>query len=80
MMEQSLVGEVMKTQDLPYVVTSVSKNPKAYKHAWDFLQANWDSLIKKWDTGLIRHTIVVYCEPFYDFKHLFIGLILAHTP
>lgn len=47
MMEQSLVGEVMKTQDLPYVVTSVSINPKAYKHAWDFLKANWDSLIKK---------------------------------
>lgn len=47
MMEQSLVGEVMKTQDLPYVVTSVSKNPKAYKHSWDFLKANWDALIKK---------------------------------
>ncbi|XP_051981306.1 LOW QUALITY PROTEIN: endoplasmic reticulum aminopeptidase 1b [Xyrauchen texanus] len=60
MMEQSLVGEVMKTQDLPYVVTSVSKNPKAYKHAWDFLQANWDSLIKKFDLGShsISHMVV----------------------
>ncbi|KAK7164435.1 hypothetical protein R3I94_002978 [Phoxinus phoxinus] len=60
MMEQSLMGEVMKTQDLPYVVTSVSKNPKAYKHAWDFLQANWDSLIKKFDLGShsISHMVV----------------------
>lgn len=47
MMEESLVGELIKTQDLPYIVTSVSKNPKAFKHAWDFLRANWDSLIKK---------------------------------
>uniref|UniRef100_A0A671KCQ7 Aminopeptidase n=1 Tax=Sinocyclocheilus anshuiensis TaxID=1608454 RepID=A0A671KCQ7_9TELE len=60
MMEQSLVGEVMKTQDLPYVVTSVSKNPKAYKHAWDFLKANWDALIKKFDLGShsIAHMVV----------------------
>uniref|UniRef100_A0A8C0Y1X0 Aminopeptidase n=1 Tax=Cyprinus carpio carpio TaxID=630221 RepID=A0A8C0Y1X0_CYPCA len=55
-----LVGEVMKTQDLPYVVTSVSKNPKAYKHSWDFLKANWDALIKKFDLGShsIAHMVV----------------------
>lgn len=60
MMEQSLVGELIKTQDLPYVVTSVSKNPKAFKHAWDFLRANWDSLIKKFDLGShsIAHMVV----------------------
>lgn len=60
MMEQSLEGELIKTQDLPYVVTSVSRNPKAYKHAWDFLQANWDSLIKKFDLGShsIAHMVV----------------------
>ncbi|XP_073716460.1 endoplasmic reticulum aminopeptidase 1b [Misgurnus anguillicaudatus] len=60
MMEQSLVGELLKTQDLPYVVTSVSKNPKAFKHAWDFVQANWDSLIKKFDLGShsIAHIVV----------------------
>ncbi|XP_036454951.1 endoplasmic reticulum aminopeptidase 1-like [Colossoma macropomum] len=51
MMEQSLEGSLMKTQDLPYVVTSVSSNPKGYKHAWDFLRANWHSLVKKFDLG-----------------------------
>ncbi|TSR04319.1 Endoplasmic reticulum aminopeptidase 1 [Bagarius yarrelli] len=51
MMEQSLEGSVMKTQDLPYVVVSVSKNPKGYKHAWDFLRANWNSMVKKFDLG-----------------------------
>lgn len=47
MMEQSLHGEVMKTQDLPDVVVTVSKNPHGYKLAWDFLQAHWNTLIKK---------------------------------
>uniref|UniRef100_A0A8C9YS97 Aminopeptidase n=1 Tax=Sander lucioperca TaxID=283035 RepID=A0A8C9YS97_SANLU len=47
MMEQSLHGEVMKTQDLPDVIVSVSKNPRGYKLAWDFFRANWHTLIKK---------------------------------
>uniref|UniRef100_A0AAQ6IIF4 Aminopeptidase n=1 Tax=Anabas testudineus TaxID=64144 RepID=A0AAQ6IIF4_ANATE len=51
MMEQSLHGEVMKTQDLPGVVVSVSKNPHGYKLGWDFLRANWNTLIKKFDLG-----------------------------
>uniref|UniRef100_A0A667XJV5 Aminopeptidase n=1 Tax=Myripristis murdjan TaxID=586833 RepID=A0A667XJV5_9TELE len=48
---QSLHGEVMKTQDLPSVVVSISKNPRGYKLAWDFLRANWHALIKKFDLG-----------------------------
>ncbi|KAG7221274.1 hypothetical protein INR49_017339 [Caranx melampygus] len=51
MMEQSLLGEVMKTQDLPDVVVAVSKNPHGYKLAWDFLRANWNTMIKKFDLG-----------------------------
>lgn len=51
MMEQSLSGEIMKTQDLPDVVVSVSKNLHGYKLGWDFLRANWHTLIKKFDLG-----------------------------
>uniref|UniRef100_A0A4W5KZW1 Aminopeptidase n=1 Tax=Hucho hucho TaxID=62062 RepID=A0A4W5KZW1_9TELE len=51
LMEQSLAGEVMKTQDLPHVVISVSRNPKGYKLAWDFLRHNWHTLVKKFDLG-----------------------------
>uniref|UniRef100_A0A672HTD0 Aminopeptidase n=1 Tax=Salarias fasciatus TaxID=181472 RepID=A0A672HTD0_SALFA len=51
MMEQSLSGEIMKTQDLPDVVVSVSKNPRGYKLGWDFLRAHWHTLIKKFDLG-----------------------------
>ncbi|XP_060926903.1 endoplasmic reticulum aminopeptidase 1b [Limanda limanda] len=51
MMEQSLLGEVMKTQDLPDVVVSVSRNLRGYKLAWDFFRANWHTFIKKFDLG-----------------------------
>uniref|UniRef100_A0A671WXH7 Aminopeptidase n=1 Tax=Sparus aurata TaxID=8175 RepID=A0A671WXH7_SPAAU len=52
---QSLSGEIMKTQDLPDVVVAVSRNPHGYKLAWDFLRANWHTMIKKFDLG--SHTI-----------------------
>ncbi|KAK7934373.1 hypothetical protein WMY93_005269 [Mugilogobius chulae] len=51
MLEQSLNGAVMKTQDLPDVLVSISRNPRGYKLAWDFLRANWHTLIKKFDLG-----------------------------
>ncbi|XP_074495247.1 endoplasmic reticulum aminopeptidase 1-like isoform X2 [Sebastes fasciatus] len=51
MMEESLQGEVMKTQDLSGVVVNVGKNPHGYKLAWDFLQDNWNTLIKKFHLG-----------------------------
>uniref|UniRef100_A0A1A8RCC1 Aminopeptidase n=1 Tax=Nothobranchius rachovii TaxID=451742 RepID=A0A1A8RCC1_9TELE len=51
MMEQSLHGEVMKTQDLPDVVVSVARNRRGYKLAWDFLRASWVTLVKKFDLG-----------------------------
>uniref|UniRef100_A0A8C9W2T6 Aminopeptidase n=1 Tax=Scleropages formosus TaxID=113540 RepID=A0A8C9W2T6_SCLFO len=50
-LEQSLEGEVLKTQDLPYVLVSVSRNPKGYRRAWDFLRANWERLLNKFDLG-----------------------------
>ncbi|XP_034026863.1 endoplasmic reticulum aminopeptidase 1b isoform X2 [Thalassophryne amazonica] len=50
-MEQSLHGDVMKTHDLPGVITSVGRNPHGYKLAWNFLRTNWHTIIKKFDLG-----------------------------
>nr|XP_057925938.1 endoplasmic reticulum aminopeptidase 1b isoform X2 [Doryrhamphus excisus] len=47
MLEQSLLGEVIKTEELPDVMISVSRNPQGDKLAWDFIQANWQTLIQK---------------------------------
>ncbi|XP_030624172.1 endoplasmic reticulum aminopeptidase 1 [Chanos chanos] len=51
MMEQGLEGKALRTQDLPSTIISISKNPKGYKIAWDFLRANWGTLVKKFDLG-----------------------------
>ncbi|KAK5932184.1 hypothetical protein CgunFtcFv8_003909 [Champsocephalus gunnari] len=51
MMEHSLSNVVMKTQDLPDVMVSVSRNPRGYNMAWDFFRANWHILIKKFELG-----------------------------
>ncbi|XP_061528117.1 endoplasmic reticulum aminopeptidase 1b [Phycodurus eques] len=50
-LEQSLLGEVIKTQDLPDVLVSISRNPRGHRLAWDFLRANWPTLIKKFEIG-----------------------------
>lgn len=47
LLERSIEGELMKTQDLPSLVITVSKNPKGFKLAWDFLKTNWGKLVKK---------------------------------
>lgn len=51
LLERSIEGEIIKTQDLPSLVISVSKNPKGFKLAWDFLKTNWGKLVKKFDLG-----------------------------
>ncbi|XP_026799508.3 endoplasmic reticulum aminopeptidase 1 [Pangasianodon hypophthalmus] len=51
LMERGLEGDVLKTHELPSLVISVSKNPNAYKLAWNFLRANWQELVKKFDLG-----------------------------
>ncbi|KAF7701086.1 endoplasmic reticulum aminopeptidase 1 isoform X1 [Silurus meridionalis] len=51
LMEKGLEGNVLKTHELPSFVISVSKNPNAYKLAWNFLKANWQDLVKKFDLG-----------------------------
>uniref|UniRef100_A0A8C1N1H0 Aminopeptidase n=1 Tax=Cyprinus carpio TaxID=7962 RepID=A0A8C1N1H0_CYPCA len=45
---------------LPNDVTMAVFSVGAYKHSWDFLKANWDALIKKFDLGShsIAHMVV----------------------
>ncbi|GCB79454.1 hypothetical protein scyTo_0018753, partial [Scyliorhinus torazame] len=51
LMDQGLKGDIVKTQDLPSIVISVSKNPTGYHLAWEFLMKNWDKLIEKFELG-----------------------------
>ncbi|XP_043920049.1 endoplasmic reticulum aminopeptidase 1-like [Protopterus annectens] len=51
LMEESLKGDVVKTQDLPFIVVYVSKNPSGFQLAWKFLKKNWDKLVQKFELG-----------------------------
>lgn len=47
LLERGIEGEIIKTQDLPSLVISVSKNQKGFKLAWEFLKTNWGKFVKK---------------------------------
>ncbi|RXN04988.1 endoplasmic reticulum aminopeptidase 1-like protein [Labeo rohita] len=51
LLERGIEGEIIKTQDLPSLVISVSKNQKGFKLAWEFLKTNWGKFVKKFDLG-----------------------------
>ncbi|XP_067838978.1 endoplasmic reticulum aminopeptidase 1-like isoform X1 [Heptranchias perlo] len=51
LMDQSLQGDIVKTQDLPYIIVLVSKNPTGYPLAWEFVKKNWDKLVQKFELG-----------------------------
>ncbi|XP_077571928.1 endoplasmic reticulum aminopeptidase 1-like isoform X1 [Stigmatopora nigra] len=65
-LEESLRGEVIKTQDFPDVLVYVSRNPKGQRLAWDFLRANWATLIHKFEVGssAIAHMVTGVTNPF----------------
>ncbi|XP_043920048.1 endoplasmic reticulum aminopeptidase 1 [Protopterus annectens] len=60
LMEESLKGDVVKSQDLPFIVVYVSKNPSGFQLSWNFLKKNWDKLVQKFELGsnLLAHMVV----------------------
>ncbi|XP_053557484.1 endoplasmic reticulum aminopeptidase 1 [Bombina bombina] len=51
LMEEALIGDHIKTQELPGIVVSVSRNPYGYKLAWDFFKKNWQEFVQKFELG-----------------------------
>ncbi|NXT76184.1 ERAP1 aminopeptidase, partial [Zapornia atra] len=51
LMDQGLRGDIIRTQDLPHIITFVARNPSGYQLAWTFLKENWDKLVKKFELG-----------------------------
>ncbi|POI32927.1 hypothetical protein CIB84_003321 [Bambusicola thoracicus] len=51
LMDEGLRGDIIKTQDFPYVIVSVARNPSGYHLAWTFLRENWEKLIEKFELG-----------------------------
>uniref|UniRef100_A0A0F7Z9B0 Leucyl-cystinyl aminopeptidase-like n=1 Tax=Crotalus adamanteus TaxID=8729 RepID=A0A0F7Z9B0_CROAD len=51
LMKTSLQGVVIRSQDLPTVIKTISQNLPGHLLAWDFVKENWDQLIKKFHRG-----------------------------
>ncbi|NWX85207.1 ERAP1 aminopeptidase, partial [Nothoprocta pentlandii] len=51
LMDQGLRGDIIKTQDLPYIIGFVARNPSGYHLAWRFLKNKWEELVQKFELG-----------------------------
>lgn len=51
LMQTSLEGIIIRSQDLPIVIRTASQNLAGHLLAWDFVKENWDELIKKFHRG-----------------------------
>ncbi|CAJ0948713.1 unnamed protein product [Ranitomeya imitator] len=49
LMEEALKGDLVKTQELPHIVVSVSRNQVGHMLAWKFLKTNWHQLTQKFE-------------------------------
>ncbi|KFQ24635.1 Leucyl-cystinyl aminopeptidase, partial [Merops nubicus] len=51
LMQNSLEGEVIRTQELSHIIAAVSQSLPGYLQAWDFVKENWEKLIQKFHLG-----------------------------
>ncbi|KAM6471288.1 leucyl-cystinyl aminopeptidase [Liasis olivaceus] len=51
LMQTGLQGVVIRSQDLPTVIKTISQKLPGHLLAWDFVKENWDQLIKKFHRG-----------------------------
>ncbi|XP_070794866.1 leucyl-cystinyl aminopeptidase isoform X1 [Pituophis catenifer annectens] len=72
LMQTSLQGIVIRTQDLPTVIKTISQNLPGHLLAWDFVKENWDHLIKKFHRGsyTIQSIVTSTTNQFSTLEHL----------
>ncbi|XP_062068351.1 endoplasmic reticulum aminopeptidase 1 isoform X1 [Lepus europaeus] len=51
LLDDSFKGDVIKTQEFPYILTLIGRNPVGYPLAWQFLRENWNKLVQKFELG-----------------------------
>ncbi|XP_071436396.1 leucyl-cystinyl aminopeptidase isoform X1 [Pithys albifrons albifrons] len=51
LMQNSLEGEVIRSQELSHIVATVSQSLPGYLLAWDFVKENWEKLTRKFHLG-----------------------------
>nr|KAF6440433.1 endoplasmic reticulum aminopeptidase 1 [Rousettus aegyptiacus] len=51
LLDQSLKGDIIKTQEFPDILRFIGRNPVGYPLAWQFLRENWNKLVEKFELG-----------------------------
>ncbi|XP_064152815.1 endoplasmic reticulum aminopeptidase 2-like isoform X1 [Anguilla rostrata] len=51
LIDLGMEGEVIRTQDLPSVIVTISRNPAGQALAWNFVRKNWKRLLEKFHLG-----------------------------
>ncbi|XP_030325574.1 leucyl-cystinyl aminopeptidase isoform X3 [Strigops habroptila] len=51
LMQNSLEGEVIRTQELSHIIAIVSQSLPGHLLAWDFVKENWEKLTRKFHLG-----------------------------
>lgn len=46
-LQKSLDGSEIQTQEFPLVINTICKNFAGYLYAWDFVKENWDQITQK---------------------------------
>ncbi|NXW65200.1 ERAP1 aminopeptidase, partial [Eurystomus gularis] len=59
LMDEGLRGDIIRTQDLPYITVFVAKNPSGYQLAWTFLKQNWEKIVEKFELGSSSVAVMV---------------------
>lgn len=50
-LKAGLNGDIIQTQELPLIISTVCDGFSGHLFAWDFIQVNWDRLIEKFPVG-----------------------------
>ncbi|MEE6458841.1 hypothetical protein FKM82_000445 [Ascaphus truei] len=51
LMQRSLQGSLIRAQELPHIISTVTKSVPGYLLAWDFVKQNWDKITQKFLPG-----------------------------
>ncbi|PKK25207.1 leucyl/cystinyl aminopeptidase [Columba livia] len=72
LMQNSLEGEIIKTQELSHIIATVSQSLPGYLLAWDFVKENWEKLTRKFHLGsyTIQNIISLSTSQFATKAHL----------
>uniref|UniRef100_A0A8C8SF67 Leucyl-cystinyl aminopeptidase n=1 Tax=Pelusios castaneus TaxID=367368 RepID=A0A8C8SF67_9SAUR len=72
LMQTSLEGDAISTQELPHIITTVSQSLSGHLLAWDFVKENWEKLIWKFHLGsyTIQNIVTMSTFQFSTEAHL----------